>query len=293
LIWVYEITESNELQAWDASSVQELQRLSDEGEWVWIDFMDPNSHEYEVLAGFLSDGEMLKAIKAQTISARPEKVDNYLLFSIPYAVLQDNLETFPLYVLIKEGLFLTVRTNPSSLIVKSARTTFEECVGQVCEGPTNSAFVLSRLFHEITNSNLDVIMSLRENIDRTEQRALEHPADKEIGHSVFGIKRSISALERVLWAQRELMLNVREGIVPTIHVSEEIKASLSHPINNISRELSLLDSHNGALDSILSLQDLGMIHRVERNLITLTIMALVVSILLILLEIDIINLLSR
>ena len=89
------------------------------------------------------------------------------------------------------------------------------------------------------------------------------------------------------------MLNVREGIVPMIQTSEEIREALSHPITNISRELSLLDSHNGALDSILSLQDLGMIHRVERNLINLTIIALIVSVLLILLEIDIISLLSR
>lgn len=88
------------------------------------------------------------------------------------------------------------------------------------------------------------------------------------------------------------MLSVSEGMVPMIETSEEIRATLSHPINNISREISLLDSHNNALDSILSLQDLGMIHRVERNLIYLTIMALIVSVLLILLEIDIISLLS-
>ncbi|MCK4634187.1 hypothetical protein KAT42_05075, partial [Candidatus Bathyarchaeota archaeon] len=61
---------------------------------------------------------------------------------------------------------------------------------------------------------------------------------------------------------------------------------------NISRELSLVDSHNNALESILSLQDLGLIHRVERNLIYLTLMALIVSVILILLEIDILSLLQ-
>lgn len=85
----------------------------------------------------------------------------------------------------------------------------------------------------------------------------------------------------------------KEGVVPMIQTSQEVRETLNHPINNISRELSLLDSHNNALDSILSLQDLGLIHRVERNLIYLTILALVVSVLLILLEIDIIGLLTR
>jgi Mg2+ and Co2+ transporter CorA len=293
MIWVYTVTESNELQARDASSLQELQSLSEKMDWLWVDFMDPDGKEFEVIAGLLEDEKVMKDIKEQKISPRPERVNNYLLFSIPYVMLKDKLKTFPIYVLIKEGAFLTVRSEHSSSFVKNAMKTFEDCVGKVCEGPINSSFVLSRLFHEISNVNLDVIMALRENIDRTEQNALENPADKRISHSVFAIKRSTSTLERVLWAQRELMLNIREGVVPMVQTSEEIKATLSHPINNISRELSLLDSHNGALDSILSLQDLGMIHRVERNLIYLTIMALVVSVLLILLEIDIVSLLSR
>ncbi len=193
---------------------------------------------------------------------------------------------------MKERVFITVRNGFSSRSIKNALRTFEDCVGKVCEKDKSSTFILGRLFHEISNENLDVVMALRESIDKVEENALDNPADKRISHSVFATKREISALERVLWAQRELMHNLREGVVPMIEVSEEVRASLNHPINNVSRELSLLDSHNNALDSILSLQDLGMIHRVERNLIRLTIIALIVSIILILLEIDIISLLS-
>lgn len=293
MIWVYTVTESNELQAKDASSVQELQNLSKEVDWFWADFMDPTNEEFEVITGLLGRAEVIKNIKEQKTFSRPERVDQYLFFSVPYPVFKDKLETLPMYVFMKEGMFLTVRDKNSSSFVKNAVKTFEDCVGKVCEGPINSSFILGRLFHEISNANLDVIMTLRESIDRTEQRALENPADKKISHYIFAIKRSVSALERVLWSQRELMLSIKEGVVPMIQTSQEIRETLNHPINNISRELSLLDSHNGALDSILNLQDLGLIHRVERNIIYLTIMALVVSVLLILLEIDIISLLTR
>lgn len=293
MIWVYTVTESNELQAKDASSVQELQSLSKEVDWFWADFMDPNDEEFEVMTGLLGKAEVIKDIKEQKIFSRPERIDEYLLFSVSYSIFTDRLETLPLYIFMKEGTFLTIRDKDSSSFVKNVLKTFEDCVGKVCEGPSNSSFILSRLFHEISNANLDVIMALRESIDKTEHRALENPADKKISRSVFAIKRSVSALERVLWSQRELMLSIREGIVPMIQASQEIRETLNHPINNISREFSLLDSYNSALDSILNLQDLGLIHRVERNLIYLTIMALVVSVLLILLEIDIISLLSR
>ncbi|MDH5447668.1 MAG: CorA family divalent cation transporter [Candidatus Bathyarchaeota archaeon] len=293
MIWVYTVTESNELQARDASSLQELQSLSKEVDWLWIDFMEPDDKELEVVAGLLEAAKIVSDFKERKVFPRPERIDDYLLFSVPLAVYESRLEAFSIYVFVKEKMFLTLRSRHFSKSVKNSLKTFEDCVGKVCAGVTNSSFILSRLFHEISNENLDVVIALRENIDKIEERTLAKPWDKGISRSVFGIKREISALERILWAQRELILSIREGVVLEIKTSERIVATLSHAVNNISRELSLLDSDNNALDSILRLQDLGMIHKVERNLIYLTLMALIVSALLILLEIDIINLLSR
>ncbi len=293
MLWVYTVTESNELQARDAGSLKELEAFSKEVDWLWMDFMKPDDKELEIIAGLLGEVKIISEIKEQKIFSRPERVNEYLFFSVPHATFQDRLKISPIYIFSGTKKLLTIRDKDSSKSIKNARKTFEDCIGKVCDGPINSSFVLTRLFHEISNENLDVVMALRESIDRVEEKALADPADKRISRSVFATKREISALERMLWAQRELMLSISEGVVPMIMISEEIKATLSHPINNISRELSLLDSHNNALDSILSLQDLGMIHRVERNIIYLTIMALIVSVLLIILEIDIMSLLSK
>lgn len=241
----------------------------------------------------LGEAKITGDIKERKIFSRPERISDYLLFSVPLAVYKNKLETFPIYVFIKEKTFLTVRNRHFSKSVKNSLKTFEDCVGKVCAGVTNSSFVLSRLLHEISNENLDVVMTLRERIDEIEGRSLAKPGDKGISRSVFLMKKENSALERILWVQRELMLSIRDGVVLIVKTSEEVRATFNHAVNNISRELSLLDSDNSALDSILRLQDLGMIHKVERNLIYLTLMALIVSVLLILLEIDIISLLSR
>jgi Mg2+ and Co2+ transporter CorA len=292
MIWVYTVTESNELRGKDASSVQELAAYNDVG-WHWIDFMDADDKDFEVLEGLLEGTRISGEMKKLEIFSRPESVSDYCLFSIPQASFKSRLRTFPFHVLVKKGTLITVRSRASSAAVKNALKTFQDCVGKVCEESLNSSFVLTRLFHEISNQNLDVVMALREAINEIEEGALSNPADKRTSREVFATKREISVLERVLWSQRELMLSIREGVVPMIEISGELRETLRHPINNISRELSLLDSHNNALDSILRLQDLGMIHSVERKLIFLTIMALVVSVMLILLEVDIINLLSR
>ena len=136
------------------------------------------------------------------------------------------------------------------------------------------------------------IMVLRTLTDELEEKALVNPGDKQINKTVFALKREISALERILWTQRELMLSIEERVVPVVHSSELDEQTLNHAVSNISRELSLISSNEDALDSILRLQDLGMIHRVERILIYLTLVTLIVNIIMILIEVDILGILS-
>ena len=61
--------------------------------------------------------------------------------------------------------------------------------------------------------------------------------------------------------------------------------------DDITRELEFVDSFNRSLDSILRLEDLGAIHRVESNLVLLTWALVILTIVLVLIEIDIIGIL--
>jgi hypothetical protein len=51
-------------------------------------------------------------------------------------------------------------------------------------------------------------------------------------------------------------------------------------INDIDRELEFVNSYGSTLDSILRLQDLGLIHSVEKTLIFLTSIILVLDVIL-------------
>jgi hypothetical protein len=144
----------------------------------------------------------------------------------------------------------------------------------------------------VSNENLEVVMALRARTDEIEEKALANPGDKQINKTVFALKREVSNLERILWTQRELMLNIEEGVVPIVESSEMDEQTLSHAVSNISRELSFISSNDAALDSILRLQDLGMIHRVEKTLIFLTLITLVVNVIMILIEVDILGILT-
>ena len=146
MIWAYTVTELNELQARDADSLKELQDLSKEVDWFWIDFMDPTDKEFKIAAGLI-DTKVVGSIREQKVFSRPERIGNRLLFSIPQAVYKDGFDTFPIYVLIDGKMILTVRKRFSSKSFKNALKTFQDCVGKVCSESTNSLFILSRLLH--------------------------------------------------------------------------------------------------------------------------------------------------
>ena len=286
------LTETNELQARDADSANELRRLGEEANWLWVDCMEPDDQELKVVSGLIEETEFISAIRERQIFSHRKKINDYVLISIPFPVFKDTLEIFPIYVFAKEKVLVTVRSEHSSRSIQNTLDTFQDCLSKVCQDGNASSFIVSRLLHGVSDENLDVVMMLRAHTDEIEEKALEKPGDKKIGKRVFLLKRQISALEKILWTQRELMLSIEEGIFPAIQSSKQDEQTLSHAVSNVSRQLSLLTSNDDALDSILSLQDLGMIHRVERILIYLTLLTLIVSVITILIDVDILKILS-
>lgn len=292
MIWTYTLTKLNELQARDADSLSELQRLSKEANWVWIDCMKPDDKELEAIAGLLKEAEILSAIKKRQIFSHRKKINDYFLISIPLVAFTDTLETHPIYIFAKEKTLVTIRSKHSAKSIDNTLDTFRDCLPKVCQYANASSFIVSRLLHEVSDENLDAIMALRARTEEIEEKALANPGDKKIGKTVFALKREISGLERILWTQKELMLSIEEGVIPAIQSSELDVQTLSNAVSNVSRQISLLTSNDDTLDSILRLQDLGMIHRVERILIYLTLLTLIVSIITILLQVDIVEILS-
>jgi len=173
---------------------------------------------------------------------------------------------------------ITSRNGYSTKLVGKVVETLE---GYIAEGEeANLSFIVSRLFREAARENSEAMMSIKEKIDKIEEEALERPREKSIARSVFRLKREIFTLHRLLWVEKELMSDVKECVVPHVEPNEEAKMIVNDAINDIDRELAFVDSYGGTLDSILSLQDLGLIHRVEKTLIFLTSIILVLDIIL-------------
>jgi Mg2+ and Co2+ transporter CorA len=133
MIWTYTLTKTNELQARDADSTNELQRLCEEANWLWIDCMEPDDQELKVVSGLLEETEFISAISERQIFSHRKKINDYVLISIPFAVFKDTLETYPIYVFTKEKVLITVRSEHSSRSINNTLDTFRDCLSNVCQ----------------------------------------------------------------------------------------------------------------------------------------------------------------
>ncbi len=116
-----------------------------------------------------------------------------------------------------------------------------------------------------------------------EEQVLEN-GGKQLIRSVFSLKKMISALYRLMIAEKDFMLDVDKSVIPRIKLDEKSKSIVDEAISIIDRELDFMDSYNRTFDSILTLQDLASIHKVESSINYLTIVLVIGTAILIILE---------
>ncbi len=267
------------------SSIKDIKDLAKKTGWAWVDCLDPSEEETRLI-GELVEKDINNLIKSKKVLSTYEKVNGFVMIQLIQVDFEDSLKTHPIYVFMNGQTMITLRTQKINDPIERTMETLQDCVRKVtCE--TSSSFVISRLFHEIVNENLNIVITLRERICEMEQAALKKTSGKKIEEGVFNLKREINRFERILLIQRDILTAIQEGIVPSIVTTQIDKIALNHTISNLSRELSLISSHSNALDNVLTVRGLGMIHKVETNLIYLTIALVILTILLILLEVDI------
>ncbi len=284
MMWAYAV-KAKTVRATDVSSLDELRMLEKQGDWLWVDCFEPNPQEFQVVQEMLSiDTRILDDIKKGKVFSRYKKHNDCTILSISVASTESGLKTYPIYVGVKEKVLLTLRSQGSSKPIERAIQTLRDCIEEMER--TGPFFVVCEILRETSNENLEVMMALRERIEMVEAEAIATPSQRTTAKRVFELKREIAVLYRLLWSEEQLMSGLKDGLVPNLEPCEENVLGLEDAMSSISRELEFLNSYDSALDGVLTMQDLGMIHRVEKTLIYLTIVIIITNLILIILELS-------
>jgi Mg2+ and Co2+ transporter CorA len=227
------------------------------------------------------DGIENGKVRPSYAKCRDEECPYYTWISTPVVEFAGELKLHPLSIILKERVLITLRSGYSSRIIESVIRRFKAL--RLKE--RKPSVTLVGLLAEIIDENSLAMVSIRELVDKIEEEALEKPRRKTITQSIFKLKRGLSTLQQLLWAENELLSDLTVGVIPRLRLAPEAKPIIEEAMDDIDRELEIVDSYNNSLDSILRLQDLGSIHRVETNLVYLTITLVALTVILIMLEI--------
>jgi Mg2+ and Co2+ transporter CorA len=286
LIRVYSVKEK-ELVIDDVKSQKEMNAVAEKVERAWVDCWDCNDDETMVISKLLGvEATTLNGIENGKVrpgyaKCRDEECPYYTWISTPVVEFAGELKLHPLSIIIKERFVITLRSGYSTRIIDAALRRFKTLRLE----ERKPSVTLVGLLAEIIDENSLAMVSIREVVDKIEEKALEKPRIKEITKSVFNLKRELSTLQQLLWAEKELLSDLMAGVIPRLRLAQEALPIVEESVDDINGELEILDSYNTSLDSILRLQDLGLIHGVERKLVFLTIALVVLTAILIVLEI--------
>jgi Mg2+ and Co2+ transporter CorA len=283
MIRVYTVA-GKKLQSGEIASSEVLNDLGSKVDWFWVDCVNLDNKETTIISNFFGiEAKILNDIKKGKTYPSCERYRDYSLISIPFVEFEKTLQIHPVSAIMKEKFLLTSRNEYSTKLVgKVVETLGSYLMGN---GEAHLSFVICRLFREIAEENSKAMMSLKEQIDKVEEKALENPKERSVTRSVLGLKREIFTLHRLLWIEKELISDAKECVIPHVKLDEEARLILADAIDDVNRELEFVDSYSNALDGILRLQDLGLIHRVEKTLIYLTATILLLTIVSIILSI--------
>ena len=286
MIRVYTV-KNKELFEADVRSKEEMDNIVANVKRAWVDCWDLNDKETMIVSRLLGvDVTTLDGIENGTV--RPtyakcldEECPYYTWISTPVVEFAGELKLHPLSIILKERFLITIRSGYSSRLIESTLRTFRALEPE----ERKPSVILSKLVHVIIDENSGAMVSIRGLIDKIEEEALENPRKKVITQSIFKLKRGLATLHQLLWAEKELFSDMNLGVIRQLKLTKEAKLIVDDAMDDVTRELDFVDSYNRSLDSVLRLQDLGAIHRVETNLVYLTISLVVLTAILIMLEI--------
>jgi len=290
--------QDTEFVAMDVTSLTQLID-SASNHWVWVDIFDTNEKEREIITELLGNEpefvEKIKKMMDKPLDINSEscklcdhkRIREYLSVILPSINYDKEICVYPIVLAKKRRMIITwgqEGRNHSHIIKTTIRRLRE---GVEAGQDLNSSLVISVLFHEIAIKNSKVLLHIREKIDQMEEQALENGGKKLI-RSVFSLKKMISALYRLMIDEKDFMLDVDKSVIPRIKLDEKSKPIVNEAIDLIDRELDFMDSYNRTLDSILTLQDLASIHKVESSINYLTIVLVIGTAILIFLELAVV-----
>ncbi|MFN2283187.1 MAG: magnesium/cobalt transporter CorA [Anaerolineae bacterium] len=252
--------------------------LQDKNGLLWLDLQEEPA---EVCAPILRDifGFHPLAIDDALEESHVPKVDDWaqylylVLHGVCYDEEENDISTLELDVFLGTHYLVTHQSTPLQAVDR---------VWQLCQrderhlrrGP---AHVLYRLADEVVADYMPVVADIDVTIDEIEDQVFDNPAPSVL-EQIFGLKRALLTLRRIIGPQREVLNKLGRGDYPVIPAGYNVffRDVYDHLVRMYDISESLRDLVGGALDTYLSVASNRM-NEVMKTLTVITTMFMPVS----------------
>ncbi|MBI4394349.1 MAG: magnesium transporter CorA [Euryarchaeota archaeon] len=237
-----------------ADSPSEFISCIKDAEIAWVNFsvqdLDKDGVAVASLLGF--SGSLVTFLTEHRQSAYDDR-ETELGIKLPVVrVHAMDVDTFPLVVLIRRGLILTLHDKNVTRMAKFARyaDTFMRKIKPETPWNDKLTIVLIRLINENNDRNFDGLRSIQE---RGEDlgKYLINPTQPSttLGPQIYSMKHALIAYLDALWATLDVIQNLRYGDAELISDDETILGRVGVLADDVTRQISLSEHMSEVLAS--------------------------------------------
>ena len=231
---------------------EELVPHLEQGRFVWLDLEDPGDEKLGQLAEKLSL-HPLTLDDARTFNERPkiEEYDNYVYLVI-YGVDPGATSGAPLlrevHLIVSGDYVISIHHGPMDTL-----TALRERVGS--HPMRGEQLLIYKVLDAVTATFFPVLTRIDDDIDSIEEQVIEQPTEESL-HRIFGLKRDLVAMRRVVTPMRDVFARDADRITDLPGLESDDRLYFRDVYDSLIRISDLVDSYrdllSGATDMYLS-----------------------------------------
>jgi magnesium transporter len=235
------------LQTLDRPAIEELRQRD---EFFWLDLCEPGDEDVAAL-GELFGFHPLTLEDTSTFGQRP-KLEDYgqYAFVVFYGAGGEarHFEPIEVHLFVSGSYAITIRRADIPEL-----DALREGLGS--DPREGEQFLLYRIFDRLTDSFFPLLESMDDEIDRLEDAVVASPTDEQL-QRIFGLKKQLVGLRRVITPQRDLFARATDEIAMLPGLEPASHDYFRDVYDHLIRISDLVDSYRdlltGAMDVYLS-----------------------------------------
>ena len=252
------------LRALDRSEVEDLLRRD---EFFWLELEQPGEDDLALL-GELFGFHPLALEDTQKFGQRP-KLDPFgdYAFVVFYGARreQDRVLLTELHLFLSGSYVITIHRDPCLEL--------DELRGLLQDDPERGEqFVLYKIFDALTDSFFPVLEGMDDQIDEIEDRIVLQPTDEQL-QEIFGLKRDLITLRRVVTPQRDLFARTIDDITMLPGLEPSKRDYFRDVYDHLIRISDQIDTYRDLLTSAMDVYLSTVSNRLNQVMKQLTVIA--------------------